>query len=43
MVCTENDTESVFLDDYRDNKLTMIPLYSMYKLNNDLFFSKLSR
>ncbi|CAD8167241.1 unnamed protein product [Paramecium octaurelia] len=43
MVCTENDTESVFLEEYKDNRLTMIPLYSMYKLNNDIFFSKLSR
>lgn len=43
MVCTENDTETVFLEEYKNSKLTAIPLYSMYKLNNDIFFSKLSR
>jgi len=43
MVCTENDTDQVFMDEYLDNKLTMIPLYSMYVVSNDVFFSKLSR
>lgn len=31
------------MDEFLDNKLTMIPIYSMYKVANEHFFSKLSR
>lgn len=43
LICSDTDTDACFMDDYRDNKLSMIPIYSIWVLNNDAFFSKLSR
>jgi hypothetical protein len=43
LIATENDPPEVFMDEYKEKKLTQLPLYSLYKLNNETFFTKTSK
>jgi hypothetical protein len=42
-VVAENDTQEVFVEDFDRINWTQMPWYSVYKMNNDIFFTKLSR
>lgn len=42
-ISTENDTDSCFMPEMNNNKWTKLPFYSLYNVNSDLFFTKLSR
>ena len=42
-ISTENDPPEAYMDELKNNKWTSIPYYSLYKVSNDVFFTKLTR